>query len=95
MAKLPLNAEFALHEFSVRYRAVLAKRHELSTEALKGIREAVRNDYAQSWPGTFGPAPEAPRDFGIEAPKIEAPKIEPPEIGPPKPPGRDGPEPEM
>jgi hypothetical protein len=76
MPKLSLDAEFALHEFSVRYRATLAKQHEITTECMRGINNAVRDQFEQEH--------QAKTSQGIEAPTIEAPKIEPPQIGTPE-----------
>jgi hypothetical protein len=110
MPKLPLKDEFALHDFSVRYRAALAKRHELSAEFMGTIKGAVREQYeleqrSKQSPSLYGPALEAPKieapEIGgtsIESPEIKGPKIEGPKIEPPKntrQKGMDDPEPEM
>ena len=86
MSKLSLDAEFALHEFSVRYRAELDRRFEVTIEMMRGVNDAVRDQYgleqqAKASPGIEAPAIEAPK---IEAPHIDAPKIEGEEIRGPK-----------
>ena len=86
MPKLSLHAEFALHEFSVRYRAELDRRYEVTAEMMRGINDAVRGQYglehqAKSSPGIEAPAIEAPK---IEAPKIEGEEIRGPKIEPPQ-----------
>jgi hypothetical protein len=47
MAKLSTDAEFALHEFSVRYRAGLAQQQADWEKSLATVQGAVREDYAQ------------------------------------------------
>ena len=37
----------ALHEFSVRYRAALAKQHQTPEQSLDTVRDAVREQYEQ------------------------------------------------
>lgn len=83
MEQKKLDAEFALHEFSVRYRAALAKQYAQAEKDFYGIREAVREQHLQDQRphhGIEAPKIEPPeiRDSGIEAPKIEEPKIESP-----------------
>jgi len=93
MAKLSLNAEFALHEFSVRYRAALAKQPAVADHVMGQVKDAVREQYEQERQSR-GPAIESP---AIEAPKIEAPSVEEAKIEAPKiePPKIEGPEPEI
>ncbi len=105
MNKKKLDAEFALHEFSVRYRAALAKQYALTEENLRGIRQVVREQHIQDPRPTHGiEAPtieslkiEPPQrgDTGIEPPKIQEPKIEGPRIEPPKNPRHPDIEPEV
>jgi hypothetical protein len=94
MDKKKLDAEFALHEFSVRYRAALAKQCAVTEKTIWGIRDAVRQQHLQEQQphhGIEAPTIESPKiepaqrnDSGIEAPKIQEPKIEAPKIGPSK-----------
>ena len=47
MAKLPIDDELALHEFSVRYRAGLAQQQADWEKSLATVQGAVREDYAK------------------------------------------------
>ena len=47
MAELSQRAQLALHEFSVRYRAALAKQHQTPEQSLEIVRDAVREQYEQ------------------------------------------------
>ena len=47
MAELPQREQLALHEFSVRYRAGLAKQHGTPEQSLDTVRDAVREQYEQ------------------------------------------------
>jgi hypothetical protein len=47
MAKLSIDAEFALHEFSVRYRAGLAQKQDDWENSLDTVRGAVREQFEQ------------------------------------------------
>ena len=51
----------ALHEFSVRYRAALAKQHQTPEQSLDTVRDAVREQYEQEQDAkrspTIEPAP--------------------------------------
>jgi hypothetical protein len=58
MAKPSIDAEFALHEFSVKYRAGLAKAG--SANALQSFLGGVKEDFAQEQ--------QANRDQAIEPP---------------------------
>lgn len=60
MAKLPIDAEFALHEFSVRYRAGLAQKQADWEKSLGTVRGAVKEQYEQEQ--------EAHRDQPVEPP---------------------------
>ena len=61
MAKLSIDAEIALHEFSVRYRAGLAQKHAESQQSgLDSFKGAVREQYEQEQ--------QASHDKGIEPP---------------------------
>lgn len=74
MAKLSIDAEFALHEFSVRYRAGLAQQHDDSAKSLDTVRGAVREQYAQEQ--------EARHDQPIEPPSAGAGhQVEDPDAG--------------
>ncbi len=59
MAKLSTQEEIALHEFSVRYRAALAKRNPMPL-GFDVVRQAVREDYEQEQAAERSKAPEPP-----------------------------------
>ena len=59
MAELSPKEQLALHEFSVRYRAALAKEHPIEA-SLETVRDAVRGQYEQEQ--------EAKRDQTIDPP---------------------------
>jgi hypothetical protein len=59
MAKLSTQEEIALHEFSVRYRAALAKRNPMPL-GFDSVRLAVREDYEQEQIAERAKAPEPP-----------------------------------
>ena len=47
MAEMSPKDQLALHEFSVRYRAALAKQHQTPEQSLDTVRDAVREQYEQ------------------------------------------------
>jgi hypothetical protein len=74
MAKLPIDAEFALHEFSVRYRAGLAQKQADWEKSLGTVRGAVKEQFEQEQ--------EARHDQPVEPPSAEAGhQIEDPDEG--------------
>ncbi len=100
MAKPNIDAEIALHEFSVRYRAALAKRPGVADHIMGNVKNAVREQYEKERAfGIQAPTIERPKieEPRIQEPRIEAPKIERPKIQAPKiePPRIEGPEPEI
>ena len=60
MAELSPREQLALHEFSVRYRAVLAKKHPMPETDLDVVRDAVREQYTQERDVARGPEIESP-----------------------------------
>ena len=67
MAELSQKDQLALHEFSVRYRAGLAKAHPTPQSCLDTVTEAVREQYEQEMeakrnPSVEPPAPEPERE---------------------------------
>jgi hypothetical protein len=60
MAELSQKEQLALHEFSVRYRAALAKEHPTSQQDLDTFKDAVREQYQQEQEAKHGPAIEPP-----------------------------------
>jgi hypothetical protein len=58
MAKMSIDAEFALHEFSVRYRASLAK--DDSANALQAFLGGVKEQFAQEQAAQQQQAAESP-----------------------------------
>ena len=74
MAKLPIDDEFALHEFSVRYRAGLAQQQNDWEKSLSTVLGAVREQFQQE--------KEARHDQPIEPPSAGAGhKVEDPAAG--------------
>jgi hypothetical protein len=62
MAELSQRDQLALHEFSVRYRAALAKQHQTPEQSLDTVRDAVREQYEQEIDARRNPSvePSAP-----------------------------------
>jgi hypothetical protein len=62
MAELSQRDQLALHEFSVRYRAALAKKDPTPLSCLETVTEAVRDQYEQEMEAKRGPSaePQAP-----------------------------------
>jgi hypothetical protein len=60
MAELSQKDQLALHEFSVRYRAALAKQHQTPEQSLDTVRDAVREQYEQEQDAKRGPDIEPP-----------------------------------
>jgi hypothetical protein len=60
MAELSPEDQLALHEFSVRYRAALAKQHPLSDLNLETIQDAIRGDYEREQEANRSPSIEPP-----------------------------------
>ena len=74
MAKPSIDAEFALHEFSVRYRAGLALKQADWEKSLETIRGAVREQYEHEQ--------EARHDQPIEPPSAGTERqVEDPDAG--------------
>jgi hypothetical protein len=71
MAELTPEDQLALHEFSVRYRAALAKQHPLSDLQLETIQDAIRSDWEKEQ--------EASRNTSIEPPSRDKEKDREPE----------------
>ena len=60
MAELTPKEHLALHEFSVRYRAALAKQHMAFDQSLETVRDAVREQYEQEMKDKRSPSIEPP-----------------------------------
>jgi len=60
MAELSQKEQLALHEFSVRYRAGLAKQHPTTEQNLYAVRDAVREQYEQERAEESSRTPEPP-----------------------------------
>jgi hypothetical protein len=60
MPKLSTDAEFALHEFSVRYRAGLAQKQDDWEKSLSTVQDAVRDDYAREQEARSAQASQPP-----------------------------------
>jgi ABC-type transporter lipoprotein component MlaA len=74
MAKLSTNEEFALHEFSVRYRAGLAQQQQESQTSKDTVHSAVREQYEQEQQAQHGQGQEQPS-------QSQSHQIEDPEAG--------------
>jgi len=61
MAELSQKEQLALHEFSVRYRAALAKEHQTPEQSLATVRDAVKDQYEKEQQATQAPSIEPPR----------------------------------
>jgi hypothetical protein len=60
MAELSQKDQLALHEFSVRYRAALAKKFPAPETSLDTVTQAVRDQYEQEQEAKRGPSVEPP-----------------------------------
>jgi hypothetical protein len=60
MAELSQKEQLALHEFSVRYRAALAKQHMTPEQSMDTVKDAVREQYEQEKQAQRGPSVEPP-----------------------------------
>jgi hypothetical protein len=60
MVGLSQKDQLPLHEFSVRYRAALAKQHQTPEQSLDTVREAVREQYEQEQDAKRSPTIEPP-----------------------------------
>ena len=60
MAELSQRDQLALHEFSVRYRAALAKENPTPETSIEAATDAVRDQYAQEQEIDRTPSVEPP-----------------------------------
>jgi len=60
MSELSQKEQLALHDFSVRYRAALAKQHQTPEQSLDTVRDAVREQYEQEQEAKRSPQIEPP-----------------------------------
>ena len=60
MAALSQKDQLAFHEFSVRYRAGLAKTQPTPQESLDTVKDAVREQYEQEMEAKRSPSIEPP-----------------------------------
>jgi hypothetical protein len=73
MAEISQEDQLRLHEFSVRYRAALAKKYPAPENSLDTVKDAVREQYEQEM--------EAKRSPSVE-PSTPTPEREPDEPEP-------------
>jgi hypothetical protein len=73
MAEISQEDQLRLHEFSVRYRAALAKKYPAPENSLDTVKDTVREQYEQEQ--------DAKRDVTIEPPS-PTPEREPDEPEP-------------
>ncbi len=74
MAEPSQKDQLALHEFSVRYRAALAKQHQTPEQSLDTVRDAVREQYEQERAERNSQTPEPPSAAQERAPEPDAPE---------------------
>ena len=74
MAELSQREQLALHEFSVRYRAALAKQHQTPEQSLDTVRDAVREQYEQERAEESNRTPEPPSAAQERAPEQDGPE---------------------
>ena len=60
MAEISQREQIALHEFSVRYRALVAQKHPMPETDLEVVQDAVREQYAQERDVARSPEIESP-----------------------------------
>jgi hypothetical protein len=60
MAELSQEDQLRLHEFSVRYRAALAKKYPAPENSLDTVKDAVREQYEQEMDAKRSPTIEPP-----------------------------------
>ncbi len=60
MAEISQKDQLALHEFSVRYRAALAKENPTPEANIDIVKDAVREQYEQEQEVQRGPSVEPP-----------------------------------
>jgi hypothetical protein len=60
MAESLQREQLALHEFSVRYRAAMAKQHPTTEQSLNNVRDAVREQFEQERAEQQSQPPEPP-----------------------------------
>jgi hypothetical protein len=60
MAEISQKEQLALHEFSVRYRAGLAKENPTSEANIDTVKDAVREQYQQEMDTKRSPTVEPP-----------------------------------
>jgi hypothetical protein len=60
MAEISQEDQLRLHEFSVRYRAALAKKYPAPESSLDTVKDAVREQYEQEMDAKRSPSIEPP-----------------------------------
>ena len=60
MAEISQEDQLRLHEFSVRYRAALAKKYPAPENSLDTVKDAVREQYEQEQDAKRSPSVEPP-----------------------------------
>ena len=58
MAEISQEDQLRLHEFSVRYRAALAKKYPAPENSLEPVKDAVREEYEQEMDAKRSPSIE-------------------------------------
>ena len=73
MAELSQKDQLAFHEFSVRYRAGLAKAQPTPQESLDTVKNAVREQYEQEMDAKRSPTIEPPTPTPEREPDVPEP----------------------
>ena len=73
MAELSQKDQLILHEFSVRYRAALAKKYPAPENSLDTVKDAVREQYEQEMDAKRSPTIEPPTPTPEREPDVPEP----------------------
>jgi hypothetical protein len=77
MAEISQKEQLALHEFSVRYRAGLAKDNPTPEATIDTVKDAVREQYQQEMDAQRSPTVEPPSPSPTKERQPEPPEPEP------------------
>jgi hypothetical protein len=77
MAEISQKEQLALHEFSVRYRAALAKDQPTPEATIDTVKDAVREQYEQEMDAKRSPTVEPSSPSPVKERQPEPPEPEP------------------
>jgi len=77
MAEISQKEQLALHEFSVRYRAALAKEQPTPEATIDTVKDAVREQYQQEMDAKHSPTVEPSSPSPVKDRQPEPPEPEP------------------